>query len=99
MAATAWLRANKKLGMIGEYAGGVNSVCESAIADMLSYMDANDDVWKGTYWLTLSMAQSALLMGSQVPSGGRPGLGMSFPSPLSLLLFFPLLPLLSWRTR
>ena len=40
-AATAWLRANKKVGMIGEFAGGVNTQCESAIKDMLAYMDKN----------------------------------------------------------
>jgi len=45
--ATNWLRTNKKTGLIGEYAGAVNSVCESAVKDMLSYMDKNDDVWKG----------------------------------------------------
>ena len=49
-AATAWLRTNKKQGMIGEYAGAVNSVCEAAVKDMLAYMDANNDVWKGALW-------------------------------------------------
>lgn len=49
-AATAWLRSNKKKGLIGEYAGAVNSVCEAAVKDMLSYIDANDDVWTGALW-------------------------------------------------
>ncbi|KAK4539263.1 hypothetical protein LTR36_000841 [Oleoguttula mirabilis] len=49
-AATAWLRSNKKQGMVGEFAGGVNSVCEAAVKDMLSYIDANDDVWTGALW-------------------------------------------------
>lgn len=50
MAATEWLRANNKYGLLGEYAGAVNSVCESAIKDMLSYVDVNDDVWTGALW-------------------------------------------------
>lgn len=48
--ATAWLRANKKLGMIGEYAGGANSVCQQAVNSMLQAMDANSDVWVGALW-------------------------------------------------
>lgn len=50
VAATNWLRQNKKTGLIGEYAGGVNATCEAAVKDMLSYMDKNDDVWKGALW-------------------------------------------------
>jgi endoglucanase len=38
VAATNWLRANKKVGLIGEFAGGVNAQCEAAITDMLKYM-------------------------------------------------------------
>lgn len=48
--ATAWLRAEGKLGLIGEYAGGANTLCESAVKDMLSYMDDNSDVWTGAVW-------------------------------------------------
>ncbi|EME41652.1 glycoside hydrolase family 5 protein [Dothistroma septosporum NZE10] len=50
VAATNWLRTNKKTGIIGEFAGGVNSVCEAAIEDGLKYIDANTDVWKGALW-------------------------------------------------
>ncbi|GAB7357671.1 hypothetical protein MBLNU459_g0162t1 [Dothideomycetes sp. NU459] len=49
-AATAWLRSNGKKGLIGEYAGAVNDVCESAVKDMLSYIDDNSDVWTGALW-------------------------------------------------
>ncbi|KAI2787481.1 putative endo-beta-1,4-glucanase B [Penicillium oxalicum] len=48
--ATAWLKANNKKGFIGEFAGGANSVCESAVEDMLSYMQDNSDVWTGASW-------------------------------------------------
>ncbi|KAJ5502299.1 Glycoside hydrolase superfamily [Penicillium fimorum] len=48
--ATAWLQENHKKGFIGEFAGGVNSVCESAVENMLSYMSDNSDVWMGAEW-------------------------------------------------
>ncbi|KAI5369822.1 Putative glycoside hydrolase, family 5, glycoside hydrolase superfamily [Septoria linicola] len=50
VAATEWLRANSKVGMIGEFAGAVNNICEEAIADMLNYIAANSDVWNGALW-------------------------------------------------
>lgn len=48
--ATAWLREYGKLGFLGEYAGGANSVCEEAIVGMLNHMEANSDVWLGACW-------------------------------------------------
>ncbi|KAL1584111.1 hypothetical protein WHR41_07291 [Cladosporium halotolerans] len=50
VAATNWLRANKKIGLIGEFAGGVNAQCQTAIAGMLQYMNDNSDVWQGALW-------------------------------------------------
>ncbi|KAG0649236.1 hypothetical protein D0Z07_4285 [Hyphodiscus hymeniophilus] len=48
--ATAWLQTNNKVGIIGEFAGGANSVCLSAVTGMLSYMKANSNVWSGALW-------------------------------------------------
>ncbi|KAJ5655367.1 hypothetical protein N7507_007317 [Penicillium longicatenatum] len=48
--ATAWLKSNGKKGFIGEFAGGVNSVCETAVEGMLAYMSENSDVWMGAEW-------------------------------------------------
>jgi endoglucanase len=48
--ATAWLRKNKKVGIIGEFAGGNNGVCKKAVEGMLQYMVANKDVWLGHVW-------------------------------------------------
>jgi endoglucanase len=48
--ATVWLRENKKLGILGEFAGGNNSVCESAVTGMLDSLTANNDVWMGAMW-------------------------------------------------
>jgi len=50
VAATNWLRQNKKQGIIGEFAGAVNDVCEDAVKDMLAYLDKNSDVWQGALW-------------------------------------------------
>jgi len=48
--ATKWLRENRKQGILGEFAGGSNAVCESAVKDMLSFMVDNADVWTGALW-------------------------------------------------
>lgn len=48
--ATEWLQANGKVGLLGEYAGGANSVCQEAITGMLDYMEENSDVWLGALW-------------------------------------------------
>lgn len=48
--ATSWLQTNNLKGFIGEFAGGVNSVCEEAVEGMLSYMSDNSDVWMGAEW-------------------------------------------------
>ncbi|PYH43176.1 putative extracellular endoglucanase/cellulase [Aspergillus saccharolyticus JOP 1030-1] len=48
--ATEWLQTNSKKGIIGEFAGAVNTVCEEAVEGMLSYMSENSDVWVGASW-------------------------------------------------
>jgi endoglucanase len=48
--ATQWLQQNGKLGIIGEFAGGANSVCLSAVEGMLAYLKANSNVWLGAIW-------------------------------------------------
>ena len=45
-----WLRANKKKGFIGEFAGGNNATCKTAISDMISFMNAQGDVLMGWLW-------------------------------------------------
>lgn len=49
-AATAWLKTNNKKAILGEFAGGANTQCQSAIKDMLTYMGSNTDVWLGGLW-------------------------------------------------
>jgi endoglucanase len=50
VAATNWLRANGKVGVIGEFAGGANEQCRTAVKGFLDYLKANSDVWKGAVW-------------------------------------------------
>jgi endoglucanase len=45
-----WLQATNFKGVIGEYAGGANSVCEAAVTDMLDALVAANDVWLGALW-------------------------------------------------
>jgi endoglucanase len=48
--ATNWLRANGKQGVLGEFAGGANSVCQAAVKGLLDHLKANSDVWTGAFW-------------------------------------------------
>lgn len=48
--ATNWLRANGKVGIIGEFAGGANSVCQQAVKGLLDHLKDNSDVWQGAIW-------------------------------------------------
>lgn len=48
--ATQWLKDNSLKGFLGEFAGGVNSQCETAVEGLLSYMSENSDVWLGAEW-------------------------------------------------
>lgn len=45
--ATTWLRDNGKKGVIGEFAGGANTLCETAVTGMLDAMITSNDVWLG----------------------------------------------------
>jgi endoglucanase len=48
--ATAWLKANNKIGIIGEFAGGANPTCMAAIQGFLNHLKTNSDVWTGALW-------------------------------------------------
>jgi endoglucanase len=47
---TAWLRTNGYRGFLGEFAGGANATCNQAVSNMLTYVEANADVWTGWTW-------------------------------------------------
>ncbi|PVH76225.1 glycoside hydrolase family 5 protein [Cadophora sp. DSE1049] len=50
VAPTQWLIANKKVGFIGEFSGGNDDVCATAVDGMLSYMEGNSNLWLGATW-------------------------------------------------
>jgi endoglucanase len=45
-----WLRDNKKKGFLGEFAGGNNATCNTAVRTMLDYVHASSDVLVGWTW-------------------------------------------------
>ena len=49
-AATEWLKDNEKVGVLGEFAGGVNDQCKTAVTGMLNYLGENSGVWMGAMW-------------------------------------------------
>lgn len=48
--ATAWLRANGRTGLLGEWAGADNAPCRVGVASMLRFLKENRDVWLGWSW-------------------------------------------------
>lgn len=68
-AATEWLQSNGKLGFLGEFAGGANSVCQSAVTGMLSYMQENSDVWLGASWWAAGPWWATYIFSMEPPSG------------------------------
>lgn len=67
--ATAWLRANKKRGMIGEYAGGDNATCLAALEGGIKYLAANSDVWYGALWWAAGPWWGDYIFTAEPPSG------------------------------
>ncbi|KAL4804787.1 glycoside hydrolase superfamily [Aspergillus unguis] len=48
--ATQWLKDNNKIGIIGEFAGGNNDQCKTAVKGLLDALKADSDVWLGALW-------------------------------------------------
>jgi len=47
---TSWLRQHGHRGFLGEFAGANNANCQATVSDLLTYMEANSDVWVGWSW-------------------------------------------------
>jgi endoglucanase len=45
-----WLREHGKKGFVGELAGGRNDKCNTAVTNMLTYIEDNGDVLEGWMW-------------------------------------------------
>ncbi|CCF40426.1 cellulase [Colletotrichum higginsianum] len=68
-AATAWLRQNGKVGILGEFAGGANPQCQTAVKGLLDYLKANSDVWSGALWWSAGPWWSDYIFSFEPPSG------------------------------
>jgi endoglucanase len=68
-AATEWLRENGKIGIIGEFAGGDNDQCRTAVKGMLDYLESNSDVWLGALWWAAGPWWGTYLYNFEPPSG------------------------------
>jgi endoglucanase len=68
--ATAWLQENGKLGVLGEFAGGPNTVCMEAITGLLNHLETNSDVWLGAVWWSAGPAWPVGTYGDFEPPSG-----------------------------
>ncbi|KAF7548657.1 hypothetical protein G7Z17_g6912 [Cylindrodendrum hubeiense] len=68
-AATAWLKANGKLGILGETAGGANDQCITAIRGELQHLLDNSDVWTGWLWWAAGPWWGDYMYSMEPPSG------------------------------
>lgn len=73
--ATQWLKENGKVGILGEFAGGVNDQCKTAISGMLSHMAENSNVWMGAIWWAAGPWWGSYMY-SMEPSSGTAYSGM-----------------------
>ncbi|KAK3989891.1 glycoside hydrolase [Cladorrhinum sp. PSN332] len=67
--ATKWLRDNGKIGILGEFAGGPNSVCQAAVKGLLDHLKANSDVWHGALWWSAGPWWGNYMFSFEPPSG------------------------------
>ncbi|WYZ44574.1 hypothetical protein EsH8_VII_001010 [Colletotrichum jinshuiense] len=68
-AATNWLRQNGKVGILGEFAGGANTQCQTALKGLLDHLKANSDVWTGALWWSAGPWWSTYMYSFEPPSG------------------------------
>ena len=67
--ATQWLKDNKKIGIIGEFAGGNNDLCRTAIEGLLDSLQADSDVWLGALWWAAGPWWADYINSIEPPSG------------------------------
>ncbi|KAI0806418.1 glycoside hydrolase family 5 protein [Xylaria sp. FL0064] len=67
--ATEWLRENGKIGILGEFAGGANTQCQTAITGLLDHLQANSDVWQGALWWAAGPWWGNYIYSFEPPSG------------------------------
>lgn len=68
-AATEWLRAAGKVGVLGEFAGGANDQCKAAVQGLLDHLQDNSDVWLGGLWWAAGPWWGDYIFSFEPPSG------------------------------
>ncbi|PYH43525.1 putative endoglucanase [Aspergillus saccharolyticus JOP 1030-1] len=68
-AATTWLRENGKKAVLGEFAGGANSQCLTAVTGMLDALSAASDVWLGALWWSAGPWWGTYIFSMEPPTG------------------------------
>ena len=67
--ATDWLKQNRKVGILGEFAAGPNTQCRMAVQGMLDHLAANSDVWLGALWWSAGPWWADYMYGFEPPGG------------------------------
>jgi endoglucanase len=67
--ATDWLKQNRKVGVLGEFAGGANDQCKAAVKGLLDHLRANSDVWLGALWWSAGPWWGDYMFSFEPPSG------------------------------
>ncbi|KAI0602457.1 endoglucanase [Biscogniauxia sp. FL1348] len=67
--ATEWLKANGKVGILGEFAGGANDACKTAVTGLLDHLSENSDVWQGALWWAAGPWWGDYMYSYEPPSG------------------------------
>jgi endoglucanase len=75
-----WLRDNHKKGMIGEFAGGANQACNTALTNMLNTMKDASDVLQGWLWWAGGPAWGNYVFTLE-PTGGKDAPQMAVLAP------------------
>jgi endoglucanase len=77
---TAWLRANGKRGLLGEFAAADNDTCRQALTGMLAHLQTNSDVWVGwSYWLAGAWTGNDVFTLQPVNGADRPQMQLLRP--------------------
>ncbi|KAL4926595.1 glycoside hydrolase family 5 protein [Aspergillus undulatus] len=67
--ATQWLKDNGKVGILGEFAGGNNNVCQAAVTGLLDALSADSEVWLGALWWAAGPWWANYMYSIEPPSG------------------------------
>ncbi|KAG8917926.1 hypothetical protein FRC02_002772 [Tulasnella sp. 418] len=67
--ATQWLLSNNLKGFLGQFSGGSNSVCESSLKGILSYMQRSPSPWIGALWWAAGPGQDNSFSSIEPPNG------------------------------